>query len=263
MLGKHFYNERIRKAVAMFGAMFDNIYIVKKGSTGSFSQIRVPFSYAPKRKFLERIQQMDRGEDNERQVALTLPRMSFEMTSISYDATRQMPKMNSLRRSVADTPNAQGKYYVGVPYILSFEINVYAKTQDEALQVVEQIIPYFNPQYTVSIKPYEGVDDIVDDVPVNLASVSFSDDYEGELAARRTIIYTLEFEMKITFHGPAPSAEDNDRLIRRVITNMYDLDNTDIFYEAVHVEINPFDASPDSDYTILSCIVDSDGSGIV
>jgi hypothetical protein len=241
----------------MFGALFDEIYIVKKNSSGSFQQMRVPFSYAPKRKFMERIAQMDRGEDNERQVAITLPRMSFEMTSISYDAVRQLPKMNNRRVTVSEAPKAYGKSYVGVPYILSFSLNVYAKSQDEALQVVEQIVPYFNPQYTISIKPYDTIDDLIEDVPINLASVSFTDDYENEMAARRTIIYTLDFEMKINFYGPAPTDETSQKLIRRVITNMYNLCDSDQLYQSVHVELDPFNASPDSDYSILFSIYDS------
>jgi hypothetical protein len=257
---KFFYNERLRKSVAMFGALFDEIYIVKKGSSGSFQQMRVPFSYAPKRKFLERIAQMDRGEDNERQVAITLPRMSFEMTSVSYDAVRQLPKMNGVKRSLAGNSSLYGKYYVGVPYIVSFSLNIYAKSQDEALQIVEQILPYFNPQYTISMKPYDDVEDIVEDVPVYLASVSFTDDYENELAARRTIVYQLDFEMKINFWGPAPSDDDRDKLIRRVITNMYGLHDSDQFFGSVHVELDPFTASPDSDYTIITNIYDTDSA---
>lgn len=252
----YFYNSKIRKVVAMFGAIFDEMYIVKKTSSGSFQQTRVPFSYGPKNKFLERIQQMDRGEENEYQVALNLPRMSFEMTSISYDATRQLPKMNN-RKFV--TNGSYSKAFVGVPYIISMSLSIYAKTYDEAHQIVEQIIPYFGPQYTISIKAYENIDDLIDDVPINLASVSFADDYENDVGARRTIIWDLEFELKVNFYGPEPSAEDNEKVIRRVIGNMHNMHDSDSLYSSVRIELDPFMTSEDSDYSIITTIQDSDG----
>lgn len=257
MFGDHFYNERVRKSVATFGALFDEIYIVKKGSSGSFEQMRVPFSYGPKRKFIERIAEMDRGEDNERQVAIRLPRMSFEMVSISYDATRQLPKVNNQRKRLED--GSYGKVYVGVPYILGFSLNVYAKSQDEALQVVEQIIPYFNPQYTVSMRPYEQFDDMIEDCIITLSSVAPQDDYENELAARRTIIYTLDFEMKVNFYGPAPSEEDQNKVIRKIIANIYNIEDSDQLYQSFRVTLDPFMASEDSDYSLICELKDSDG----
>lgn len=260
MFSTHFYNERVRKSVAVFGSLFDNLYVVRKSGTTVHSQAKVPLSYSPKRKFLERISEMSNGDDAERQLAIKLPRMSFEILGISYDATRQLPKTNTYKRTVSGDDSKQKKYYVGVPYIINFQLNVYAKSQDDALQVVEQIIPYFNPQYTVSVKPYSGVDDIVEDVPIILTSVSFSDDYEGELAQRRTIVYTLDFEMKVGFYGPAPS-NDGSSVIREVNTNLYNMDSgladSDGFLEAVQVVPSPIDASPDSDYDLRIHILDT------
>lgn len=258
MFGSHFYNQRIRKSVAVFGALFDNLYVVRASGGTSFTQMKVPLSYGPKRKFLERIADMDDQEQQGRQFAIKLPRMSFEITNIAYDATRQLPKVNNFKRSVADTERS-AKYYVGVPYIISFQLSVYAKSQDDALQVVEQIIPYFNPTYTVTVKPYDGVDDIKDDVPIQLVSVTFSDDYEGDMAARRTIVYILDFDMKVNFYGPAP--EFGDKIIREVNMNMYLMDeglqDSDVFAEAVRVTPNPLNVSPDSDYTFDVTILDS------
>ena len=261
MFGTHFYNQRIRKSVAVFGTLFDNLYVVRKAGGTSVSQLKVPLSYGPKRKFLERIADMDNGEEAERQLAIKLPRMSFEMTSMAYDPTRQLPKNNSFKRSIQGSIDRAAKYNTGVPYILSFQLNVYAKSQDDALQVVEQVIPYFGPSYTLTIYPYDDVDDIKEDVQITLSSVSFSDDYEGDLAQRRTIIYTLDFEMKINFWGPAPLSGQEDKIIREINTNMYFMDagllDSDLFAEALQVTPNPLNVSLDSDYTFNTTVLDS------
>lgn len=258
MFGGHFYNERVRKSVAIFGSLFDDLYVVRKSGGNTVSQMKVPLSYAPKRKFLERISEALEGEENERQIAIKLPRMSFEVTSIQYDPTRQLPKTNYFYRGGQNDLDKQLKYYLGVPYIISFELNVYAKSQDDALQVVEQVLPYFNPQYTVSVKPYSGVDDVVEDVPIVLSSVSFSDDYEGAMEQRRTIIYTLQFDMKVAFYGPKPKETG---VIREINVNFYDMDkppaDSDVYLETLQLRVDPFDASKDSDYNVIVDILDS------
>jgi len=261
MFGAHFYNQRIRKSVATFGTLFDNLYVVRKAGSTSVSQVKVPLSYGPKRKFLERIADMENGEEAERQLAIKLPRMSFEMTDMSYDATRQLPKNNNYKRSISGSINTAGKYYVGVPYLVSFQLNVYARSQDDALQIVEQIVPYFGPSYTLTIYPYDGVTDIVEDVQVTLSGVSFSDEYEGEMAQRRTIIYTLDFEMKINFYGPDPANSGGTKIIREINTNLYFMDeglnDSDLFAEAVQIKPVPLNVSLDSDYTYDFSILDS------
>lgn len=258
MFGDHFYNQRVRKAVAIFGSLFDNLHVVRTAGSSSYSQIKVPLSYSPKRKFLERISEMNNGEDAERQLALKLPRMSFEILGINYDPNRQLPKTNSYKRSVPSDKSKQKRYYIGVPYVISFQLNVYAKTQDDALQCVEQIIPYFNPQYTVAMKPYDDVDDIVEDVPIILTAVSFSDDYEGAMEQRRTIVYTLDFEMKIGFYGPAP--KDGSSIISQVDVNLYDMDagiaDSDLFINTMSITASPL-VSGDSDFSLVITHLDS------
>ena len=201
----HFYHERVRKSVAIFGSIFNDAYVVRRSGDKVVSQVKVPIAYAPKRKFLERISEMYQAGDRniENQTAIKLPRMSFEITSWQYDAQRQLPKTNTIKCS-GDDPSAGRAYkvYSPTPYIITFELNIYGKQHDDCLQVVEQIIPYFNPQYTVSVKPLPGLSDIVEDVPIILESVSFSDNYEGTLEDRRTIIYTLSFNQKLNFWGP-------------------------------------------------------------
>lgn len=259
---RHFYNRRVVKATAVFGALFDNIYIVQKDGSGAWNQIKVPFSYGPKRKFLERIAQMDNGEESERRLAIKLPRISFEMTGMNYDPSRQLPKRNNYKRST-DDPNRMGQYFVGTPYVISWQVNVYGKRQDDCLQVVEQILPYFNPEYNVSMKPYDGIDDISEDMPITLTGVSTNDDYEGDMAARRTIIYTLDFDMKLNFFGPKPTPGEETKIIRKVNTVIRNYDyinsssDSDGFMKRIVVEPNPLDVSPDSDFSLIFTVYDS------
>ena len=249
MFGPHFYNERVRKSVAVFGAMFNNIYVNRKGGGKSFSQMKVPIAYAPQRKFLERIQEMYDGEDAERQLAIRLPRMSFEVTNIQYDPVRQLPKMNHFHRDGIRDVQKHNKFYTATPYIISFELNIYGRSHDDCLQCVEQIIPYFNPQYTVAVKPLGDFDDVVEDVPVILQSTTFSDDYEGGLENRRTIIYTMVFDMKVAFWGP--KRESN--IINRIDVDFFSMD-PEYYLESLRVETDPIPVSQDSDHTVSSII---------
>ena len=247
MMNQHFYHQRIRRAVAVFGSLFKNINVVRPTSnTASLNQVKVPLSYAPKRNFIDRIAQMAVGEDNERQLAVKLPRMSFEIISFEYDGLRQLPKTN--RRVVGTGADNRSKLYTSVPYSVQFELNVYAKTQDDALQVVEQILPYFNPHYTVTAVPLADYTDIKDDVPITLNSVSFQDDYEGPLEQRRTIIYTLSFDMKISFYGPVYTGP----IIRQVEGQVYQQDagllDSDTLLETLQVTPTPNGVNPDSDF---------------
>jgi hypothetical protein len=232
--------------------MFDDINILRTNSAGKvLSQVKVPLSYAPARSFIERLEEMSQGESAERRVALKLPRMSFEIVSIAYDAQRQLPKLNHF--TVADGSQLADKYYVGVPYTLSFQLSVYARSQDDALQVVEQILPYFAPQYTLSVKPFSDQPEIKEDIPISLTSVDFQDDFEGPVEQRRTIIYNMTFDMRVNFYGPENSAP----IIREVNTNI-NLIDTGGFIENVQVTPNPIDVSPDSDYGFSTVINDND-----
>ena len=218
MFGGHFYHEKTRKAVALFGKLFNNLYVLRKNSSGGVvSQVKVPLSYAPKSKYLERIRE-NPDLTSDTKVAIKLPRMSFEITAFSYDNQRQLSKTNNFTRfGTADTN--RNKFYTDVPYVLSFQLNIYAKTQDDALQIVEQILPTFNPQYSVTMKPFSSYPDVLEDVPVTILGVSFSDDFEGELGARRTLIYTIDFEMRIKYHG----AVNTGQIIRDARAKLFDI----------------------------------------
>lgn len=226
MFGDHFYHQRIRKAVAVFGTLFNDIHIIRKNSSGNIlSQTKVPLSYGPRRDFLARIDQMNSAGTDERQVAIKLPRMSFEIVAMMYDASRQLPKMNYCKKG-SDVEGEGTKLYSPSPYNISFQLSIYAKSQDDALQVVEQILPYFTPHYTLTINPLDEFNDVKEDTPISLVGVTFSDDYEAMLEARRTIVYTLDFEMKMNLYK---STSVSESIITQYDVDTLNLDGSEIF----------------------------------
>ncbi len=258
MFGNHFYNKRVRTTVSIFGSLFNNIHVIRTNASNEvISQVKVPLSYAPKRNFLERLTAMADGEQAERRVAMKLPRMSFEITDMSYDPIRQLPKVNAYRETLPADNTKGRKVYTGVPYNIQFQLNIYAKSQDDALQIVEQIIPYFAPQYNLTVKPFADYPDVKEDVPVILQGVTFSDDFEGGFEQRRTIVYTLDFQMKINFYGP-----DRDRAIIREVNSPLNIlaANENQFVETINITPDPIGISPDSDYGFNVKYLDEDGN---
>lgn len=244
---QYFYHQTLRKTVATFGTIFNNIKVIRADANGKvLNQTKVPLAYAPRSKFLERIRTTDNLETDTK-VALKLPRMSFEITSISYDAERKLPKMNNYYRYTDSTTN-KNKFLAPVPYLISFQLNVYSKTQDDALQIVEQIIPYFAPQYSITVKPFSEFTDIKHDIPITLQSVTFSDDFEGSQETRRTIIYTLDFQMNTFFYGPVY----NQGFIREAITDIGILGDTitdsDGKIARITVTPSPENVTPPNDF---------------
>jgi len=193
--GKPFYNQTIRKCVAVFGTLFNNMYTVKPGRVKE----RVPISYGPAQKFITRLN--DAGSDTDR-ISLKVPRLSFEISSIDQDSARSLNKMNRIqypKDSVA-SPSARNTIFQGVPYNIGMTLTIISKDQDSALQILEQIIPTFRPDYTVAIKDMMRPGASMD-VPVILNSVSVDDTYEGDYETARVLTYTLEFVMKTNFYG--------------------------------------------------------------
>jgi len=261
MFGGHFYHSKTKKAVALFGRLFNNIYVVRQNSAGAaISQLRVPLAYAPKQKYLERIRE-NPDLVNDTQVAIKLPRMSFEIVSLTYDAQRQLAKVgNFTTNSSTGEVNKRQKFFNPVPYSINFQLNAYAKSQDDALQIVEQILPTFNPQYALTIKPFATeYPDFKEDVQIIIQGVSFSDDFEGAMEQRRTIIYSLDFEMKISYHGPIADTS----IIRDARAKIFDINaglrDSDIGLETIVVTPNPADVIglDDSTFGFSTAILDS------
>lgn len=226
MFGNYFYNQTFKRAVSIFGTLFNNITIKDIKSDGTvLGQQKVPISYGPKQKFLARIEQ-DLKERDGNISAISLPRMSFEISGINYDAPRQQ---NKLIRTVKATSNSDDKtkrayQYAPAPYNLDFSLSIMAKNANDALQIVEQILPYFQPEYTVTMKMVDDMED-VRDVPISLKSVSMSDTYEGSFDERRVIEYTLEFTMGLYFFGPV----NTGGMITQVIERDYISDGQNVF----------------------------------
>jgi hypothetical protein len=214
--GTHFYNKTVRKSVAVFGTLFNNIKILRPGAT----EEKVPVAYGPRKKFLARIESDTSGSTAET-IAIKLPRISFEITSMEYDNESKLNRFNKKFIPIEGDTDNVNTLYQSVPYIIGMQLNVYALNHDEAVQRVEQILPTFSPEYTVSIKELEGANTTTD-VPIILNSISLNDDYEGDFETRRTILYTLDFSMKVKFAGGV----NKQGLIRTVDTFLFDDVNT-------------------------------------
>lgn len=213
MFGHQYYHSIIRKYVIAFGNLFNDIVIQRFDKDGDRIQtIAVPLAYSPKEKFIVRLQQ---DPDLERDVAITLPRMGFEITSFNYAPER---KLASTLRNVkvpsagSSTVSAQ---YVPVPYDLTFSLYSFCKNTEDATQILEQILPYFRPEFTTNVKILPDMD-IVVDVPVILNSVSPEDLYEGDFQTRQALVHTLDFTLKGYMYGPVT----NKGVITRSIVNM-------------------------------------------
>jgi hypothetical protein len=186
MLGTYYYHQITRKTIIAFGTLFNQIYIKHKDADNNdYSELRVPFAYGPTQKFLARIEQQ---ANLNKSVAMTLPRMSFEMTSIQYDATRKANVTQTFKAS--DGTNLK-KIYLPVPYNIGFQLNIMTKLNDDALQIVEQILPFFQPSFNLTVDLIDSIGE-KRDIPVVLNNVSFTDDYEGDFSTRRVLIYTLD-----------------------------------------------------------------------
>ena len=204
MLGQQFYNETIRKVVIAFGTMFNDIHLVRKDNSGTIIQtMKVPLAYGPRQKFLVRLRE---DADLTKQVAVTLPRIGFEITGLSYDPARKLNRVQKFRKVKGGNNKQLDTQYMPVPYNVDFELYVLSKQSDDALQIVEQILPFFQPDYTVTINDNTEMG-TKRDVPVILNSVSYEDDYEGDFTSRRSIIYTLSFTTKFYLYGPVTSSK--------------------------------------------------------
>ena len=214
MLGTQFYHESIRKIIVSFGTMFNKISLVRKDSSGNITQsMKVPLAYGPKEKFLARLRQ---DADLSKTVAITLPRIGFEIKNLSYDPARKLNRVQKFKKVKGAKASQLDTQYMPVPYNLELELYIMAKQSDDALQIVEQILPYFQPDYTLTINDMTDMG-IKRDVPVVLSGISYEDSYEGDFTARRALIYTLSFTTKFYLYGPVTST----KVIKTVQVDQY------------------------------------------
>lgn len=205
MLSAPFYHSLIKKYVVIFGTLFNNIKIQRFDDTGAVSQnIRVPIAYGPREKFLARAQANPTGVAVQ---SIQLPRIGFELTGIQYAPERKLQTtIATYSASNVEGNSVYRKVYQPVPYDLDFTLSIIARTTEDATKIVEQILPYFTPEWTLSARLLENFDTVTD-IPVILNSVSIEDDYDQEFKVRRTLIYTLRFTLKGYFYGPTTNAK--------------------------------------------------------
>ena len=243
MLGQQFYHETIRNVVIAFGTIFNDIQLVRKDNNGTITQtMKVPLAYGPREKFLVRLRE---DADLTKQVAITLPRIGFEIKNLSYDASRKMSRVQRFKKVKGANTKQLDTQYMPVPYNLEFELYIMAKQSDDALQIVEQILPYFQPDYALTINDMSDMG-ITRDVPIVLNSISYEDSYDGDFTTRRALIYTMSFTTKFYLYGPVTSA----KVIKTVQVDQYtDLPDQSPKREQRYKAVpNPTTADADDDF---------------
>ena len=242
MLGTYYYHEIIRKTIITFGTLFNAISIRHDdGASNTYSELKVPLAYGPSQKFLARLEQQ---ADLNKPVGITLPRMSFEMNNVSYDSSRKSGVTQTFKTS--DGTNVK-KVFMPVPYNIGFELNILAKLNDDALQIIEQILPYFQPSFNLTVDLVKSIGE-KRDIPIVLDSINFQDDYEGDFSTRRALIYTLGFTAKTYLFGPV--AESTSGLIKKVQVDYATNTDTQNAKREVRYTVtpDPIDAGPDDDF---------------
>ena len=213
MFGDHFYHETIKRSVSVFGTLFNNISIKRADGT----LMKVPLAYGPRQKWIARLQQQaELGLGGTPRTAVSLPRMAFEISSIEYDSTRKLSKKTQYKKAKSSDPTVMQYQYAPAPYNIGFELSILVKNTDDGLQIIEQIFPYFTPDYTVTIHTVPDMNE-TRDIPIILTSISQTDEYEGDFTTRQVLTYALSFTMKNYIYGPVLDSE----IIRTVKARTY------------------------------------------
>jgi len=222
MLGTYYYHEIVRKTIIAFGTLFNTIDIRHTKQDGSaYSTMRIPIAYGPREKFLARLEQKP---DLRSRNAITLPRLAFELTSIQYDNERKVSTMQTFKANNKVGTKVARKLFMPVPYNLGFRLDVMTQYNEDSLQIIEQILPYFQPSLNLTIDLIESIGE-KRDIPMVLNSVNFDDNYESGMEEKRVITHTLEFTAKTYLFGPVPDSSSG--LIKKVIVDKHtDYENT-------------------------------------
>jgi hypothetical protein len=200
---EYFYNEILRRTVIAFGTLFNNITIKHTNSSNEVvSVIKVPLAYGPTQKFLARLNQ---SPDLNKSTAITLPRMSFEFSGLVYDPARKVTTTQTFTVKDPENGTETKKAYMPVPYNMQFELSIMSKLNDDALQIIEQILPYFQPSYNLTVELVEAINE-KRDIPIVIENITMQDDYEGDFNTRRVLLYTIRFTAKTYLFGPVSTA---------------------------------------------------------
>jgi hypothetical protein len=249
MFGKYFYNESLRRMTIAFGSIFNNIQVKRTDTSGNVVQsIRVPLAYAPKEKFLVRLEQQPNL--GEREFSITLPRMGFEITGINYDSSRKLTRIQKYKTVKSGIDGKVMNYnYTPVPYNISFNLYSFTASAEAGLQIIEQILPFFQPDYTVTINAVPELN-IKRDVPIILNSVNYEDTYSGDFTTRRAVIYTLNFTAKTYLFGPAQT----QKVIKETQTDLYSDTPESTREERIIVVPDPTTADANDDFGFTTTI---------
>lgn len=249
MLQEKFYHGTVRKAIIAFGNLFNNIHIDRRNEFGNVAQtLKVPLSYSPRQKFLARIEQLPNPDDTKLQVII--PRMAFELVSITYDPARRIAPVQT-SRAINTTSTTVNKQYAPTPYNLGVNLYAYVKNQDDGLQIVEQILPYFNPDFNLTLNAIPELN-IKNDLPIILDNVSYDDQYEGDFTQRRAIIWTLSFTLKLNFFGPI----SKQGIIRTASVNTFNNAELTQQLQNYSVRVDPTSAVPGDDIGFVESFED-------
>ncbi len=200
---EYFYNEILRRTIISFGTLFNAITIKQTNASDDIvNTVRVPLAYGPTQKFLARLEQ---SPDLNKSTAMSLPRMSFEFTGLTYDGSRKVTTTQQYTVKDPDSGEESKKIFMPVPYNMQFELSIMSKLNDDALQIVEQILPYFQPAYNLTVELVDAIQE-KRDIPIVLENITMQDDYDGDFTTRRVLLYTLRFTAKTYMFGPATSA---------------------------------------------------------
>jgi len=214
--GQQFYHEHVRKAIIAFGTIFNNINIVRKNSSDvEVQSLRVPLAYSTKQKFLTRIENQPTVESRG-DVAIILPRMGFEILGLNYDATRKISPIQKHRKTDSSDALKVKTQFVSTPYDMNLSLYIFAKNQEDGLQILEQILPYFNPDFNVTLNDLPEMG-IKRDIKIVLDGIGYEDNTAGTFADRQSIVWTLNFSMKLNFYGYVA----NQGIIREAIATIY------------------------------------------
>ena len=250
MLGNRFYNQSFRKLIVAFGQIFNNIVIQRTNSTGGVTaRITVPLAYAPKEKFLVRLDQQANLES--REFATSLPRMGFEITGLSYDSSRKLTRVQKYSKVKTNESGEKMNFnYTPVPYNITMNLYIFTATAEDGLQIVEQILPYFQPDYTVTINAVPDLN-IKRDIPIVIGNITYEDTYDGAFTTRRAVIYTISFTAKTYLFGPM----SNQGVIKEVRADIgTDTDTPLTREERIVIVPNPTSADADDDFGFTTTI---------
>jgi len=250
MFGTYFYNKNIRNIVILFGTVFNDISVRRVTSAGAVQEeFKVPIAYGPSEKFLVRLRELT--DVSKGKVGITLPRMSFEFTSITYDPARKLQTTKRHKAIKSGDNTKLTTIYNPVPYNFDFTLSVMVKNSDDGTQILEQILPYFTPEYHVTMNEMSALG-IKRDIPIIFTGLSTEDSYEGDFMTRRALIHTLSFVVQGFLYGPTSDIG----IIREVDVNQFNTLTSTEKVRNTDIKPDPLSSDADDDYGYTTTITE-------